>query len=126
MAKARNCGFKIKEHDVQKDVVRLLKIAGCVLIGADVMDGLKFFSNADNRRYSFISHHKEMGYTKGQPDLVFVYRCRTWFLEMKKPDGRQSDEQKEFQQQIESQGQTYLVWRSVDDCVKFLNEQRTK
>lgn len=88
------------------------------------MDGLKFFTDADKRRYVFINHHKDMGYTKGQPDFIFVYRNRVFFAEMKTATGRQSPEQKEFQRQLEAAGQTYLVWRSVQDCVDFINTQR--
>lgn len=116
--------IKISEHDTQKAIVRLLRLAGCLIIGSDVMDGLKFFTDADRRRYVFINHHKEMGYTKGQPDFIFVYRNRVFFAEMKTATGRQSPEQKEFQRQLEAAGQTYLVWRSVQDCVDFIKKTR--
>ncbi|MBR1778134.1 MAG: hypothetical protein IJ752_06085 [Alphaproteobacteria bacterium] len=112
------------EHAAQKAVVSLLRLRGAVIIGADVMDGLKFFTNADNRRFQFIQHHKEMGYTKGQPDLIFIFSGRVYFVEMKTAAGRQSPEQKEIQRQIEAQGQAYLVWRSVSDCQKFLEKTR--
>lgn len=121
---AKITGFTIKEHDTQKAIVRLLRIAGCTIIGSDVMDGLKFFTDADRRRYAFINHHKEMGYTKGQPDLIFVFKNRVYFAEMKTATGKQSPEQKEFQKQLEAAGQVYLVWRSVDDCVDFIKQQR--
>lgn len=101
-----------------------MRLAGCLIIGSDVMDGLKFFTDADRRRYVFINHHKEMGYTKGQPDFIFVYRNRVFFAEMKTATGRQSPEQKEFQRQLEAAGQTYLVWRSVQDCVDFIKKTR--
>ena len=121
---AKITGFTIKEHDTQKAIVRLLRIAGCTIIGSDVMDGLKFFTDVDRRRYAFINHHKEMGYTKGQPDLIFVFKNRVYFVEMKTATGKQSPEQKEFQKQLETAGQIYLVWRSVDDCVDFIKQQR--
>ena len=112
------------EHATQKAIISLLRLRGAVVIGADVMDGLKFFTNADIRRFQFIRHHNEMGYTKGQPDLIFILSGRVYFVEMKTATGRQSPEQKEIQRQIEAQGQTYLVWRSVNDCRDFLEGKK--
>lgn len=117
--------IEAKEHDIQKSVVRLLRMTGAVVIGADVMDGLKFVANyTDQRRFAFIKHHKEMGWTKGQPDLIFIRDGHVFFVEMKNGTGRQSPEQKEFQRQIEDAGQEYLVWRSLADAVNWLNERR--
>jgi len=113
-----------KEHASQKTVVALLRLSGAIVIDADVMDGLKFFGDDDQRRYQFIRHHKEMGYTKGQPDIVFIRAGRVFFVEMKTATGRQSPEQKEFERQIEESGQTYLVWRSINDCEKWIDAQR--
>ena len=116
--------FAAKEHDIQKGVVRLLRMAGAVVIGADVMDGLKFVASyTDQRRFAFIKHHKEMGWTKGQPDLIFIRDGRVFFVEMKTGTGRQSPEQKEFQRQIEAAGQEYLVWRSLQDAVDFCEKK---
>lgn len=120
----RRCLISPTEHATQKAIISLLRLRGAVVIGADVMDGLKFFTNADARRFQFIRHHKEMGYTKGQPDLIFILSGHVYFVEMKTATGRQSQEQKEFQRQLEAAGQTYLVWRSVQDCVDFIKTLR--
>lgn len=41
------------------------------------------------------------------------------FVEMKTAEGRQSESQKAFQTVVEKKGFAYMVWRSVDDAVKF-------
>lgn len=41
------------------------------------------------------------------------------FVEMKTAEGRQSESQKAFQAAVEKKGFAYMVWRSVDDAVKF-------
>ena len=46
------------------------------------------------------------------------------WLEIKAPTGKQSPEQKSFQEQVEAQGHSYLVARSSDDVLAWLKEHR--
>ena len=62
---------------------------------------------------------KRVRYGVGSPggaDLIGVYRSRFVAVEIKTPTGRQSDDQKRFQQLIESKGGEYVILRSVEDA----------
>lgn len=56
----------------------------------------------------------------GASDLVGVYRGRAVFVEIKTPIGRQTPEQKMFQQLVERKSGIYVVLRSVDDARAWL------
>lgn len=107
------------EHDIQYQIVQYLRLKNILVFESDVMSGLQFFNHTDNRRFAFINHHKKMGYIKGQSDLVIVTKKEILFCEIKSEKGKQSPEQKYFQKQIESLGYKYVLWKSIDDCLKY-------
>ena len=108
------------EHALQYNIVRALKFYGFIVLDTDVMDALKFFRNNDVKRYSYILHHKCMGYTKGQADLIVGKNGKFWALEFKTATGRQSPEQREFQAQCEKNGLDYKVIRSIQEIEQFI------
>ena len=71
---------------------------------------------------------------KGEADLTAFVPVgtnglnRTWFyilnLELKSPDGRQSFEQKMWQQAVEASGEFYLLVRSLDDVIAWLEARK--
>ena len=63
-----------------------------------------------------------LGSYPGVSDLVAVKNKRVIHIEIKKPNGRQSEKQKEFQADLEAAGGTYIIARSVED-VEHLNEE---
>jgi len=66
-----------------------------------------------------IRHHQSLGSLKGLSDLTAIKGSWTVYIEVKKPDGKLSDAQKEFRDNIVAHGGTYVVARSVED-VQFL------
>ena len=82
------------------------------------MDGLKFLST-QAQRVSFINYHKQLGYVKGQPDLVAVLKNKVVFIELKTTTGRQSKEQKAVEQEIKSRGIDYIVIRSCEELANY-------
>lgn len=44
------------------------------------------------------------------------------WIEVKAPAGRQSQHQKNFQEEVESSGHSYLLARSVDDVMNWMKE----
>lgn len=62
----------------------------------------------------------------GASDLVGVFRGRAVFVEIKTPTGRQSPEQRTFQQLVERKGGTYVVLRSVEDARAWLADLRAQ
>lgn len=66
-----------------------------------------------------IRHHQGLGCHKGLSDLTAIKDGRTVYIEVKKPRGVQSDDQLQFQAEIEAHGGLYVLAKSVAD-VEFL------
>jgi hypothetical protein len=60
----------------------------------------------------------------GGSDFVGTYRGRALYVELKTPTGRQSPEQRQFQQKVERHGAIYRILRSVEDAQALLAELR--
>ena len=61
---------------------------------------------------------KEEGVLSGVSDLILLKSNRFYgalLIEMKTPEGRQSDTQKEWQQKITNDGFKYVIVRSLED-----------
>ena len=72
---------------------------------------------------------KEEGATSGVSDLILLKSNRFYgglCIEMKKPGGRQSPAQKEWQKDAEANGAKYVVCKSLDEFMKvtidYLND----
>ncbi len=63
--------------------------------------------------------HQSLGSYRGIADLYALKDGRSIWIEVKTPKGTQSDDQLQFQADIEAHGGTYIVARSVED-VDFL------
>jgi elongation factor P hydroxylase len=63
-----------------------------------------------------------MGLRAGVADLVIVLPAgRILFVEVKAPDGKQSDKQIKFQDRVESLGHKYVIVRSIDELIKIFS-----
>ena len=62
--------------------------------------------------------------TPGLSDLILVGHGRIVFVEMKSQKGRQTPEQRAFQEAVERSGGTYLLWRSDVDAWMWLEDER--
>lgn len=61
------------------------------------------------------SRFKAIGVVKGPSDLIMICPKKTIYIEMKTETGTQSDEQKDFQRQVEDFGcQEYYICRSLE------------
>lgn len=47
-----------------------------------------------------------------------------WWIECKRPGGKQSPEQKSFQEKVEAEGQNYLLVESIDQVIEWVKELR--
>jgi hypothetical protein len=52
---------------------------------------------------------------KGVPDIIAIVKGQFVGLEMKRPDGRQSADQKQFEEDVVKAGGRYFVIKSIDD-----------
>lgn len=113
------------EHVLSCQVARYLRMRGYVTLDCDVMSALKYLPNYDGKnRAMFVNSRKAMSYTLGQCDIVCINKYgNVSFLELKNGKaGKQSDNQKYFEQEIKCRGGNYVLIRSFDDCIKFVNE----
>ena len=62
-----------------------------------------------------IRHQQSMGSLKGLSDLSALKNGITIYIEVKTSKGKQSEYQKQFQQEIESHGGVYILARGIDD-----------
>jgi len=90
--------IKISENDIKKQVKQYLSLKGYFRF--HILQGL--------------------GAYKGIPDIIAIKNNRVLFLEIKRPGGRQSDYQKQFQADIEEHGGEYYLIKSLDDLVKII------
>lgn len=99
-----------EESDIQKEIVKALKARGI------------FFLSIPNERKDMttLNKMKSLGYTPGAADLLIVRDGRVYFLEVKAPTGRLSDNQKDFRQRALNAGSDYAVVRSVDQAMDCL------
>lgn len=107
--KPRRAPVKRPEEDLQKVVVRFLKLASPSTV---------FFAvpNQKGTRKTWEQGlMKALGVRPGVADLVFVLpEGRVGFIELKAPDGgRQSADQAEFEEAVRALGAPYLICRSL-------------
>ena len=100
------------EDNLQRTIIRYLRLKG-IMVFAVPNGGSRNVREAHNLKLS--------GVLAGVSDLIILMQKRAVFVELKTDKGRQSEYQKKFQQDVESLGFEYLIWRSLDDCIKFVN-----
>ncbi len=57
----------------------------------------------------------------GGADLIGVWNGRFVAVEIKTPTGRQSPDQRKFQDLVESKGGEYVILRSVEDALAWVS-----
>ena len=61
--------------------------------------------------------------TPGLPDLIAIGRGLILFIEVKRPGGKRTEYQRQFQREVEANGGTYVVWSSAKQAWDFLVER---
>lgn len=95
---------KIAEKDVRKQVQQFLRFAG----------------------WEVLYHLQGLGCLKGMSDLQALKNGRAVFIEVKRPGGKQSDYQKEFQQKVEAAGFEYIIAKSIEDVEHLADMKQLK
>ena len=81
--------------------------------------------NGGSRHKIEAANMKRQGVKRGIADVILQVPKKGYAslcLEFKTPTGRQSDEQKEYQRQVEMAGSKYVVVRSVQQAIKVVSE----
>jgi len=106
-----------REDAIQEAIVQLLRLAADRrTIYLAIPNGIPASPRIGAR---FVKH----GLLAGAPDLLIITPDgRTNFLEVKAPDGRQSDAQKDFQARCAIVGVHYRVVRSISEAEEVLRD----
>ena len=96
--KAKVLKKKISENDVKRQVKDYLSI----------------------KRYYHFPILQGLGAKRGIPDIIAIKNNRVLFLECKRPGGKQSEYQKQFQADIEGHDGEYYTVKSLDDLLKII------
>lgn len=102
-----------EEHNIQVAIVQYLRLRGFEVFA---------IPNGGRRDAVTGAKLKAEGVSAGVADLIILLPIgNVLFVEVKTAKGRQSPEQKAFQERVESLGFNYVIWRSVEDAEKFIN-----
>lgn len=66
---------------------------------------------------------KNTGLRSGVSDTVVIFPGKTVYIEFKTPTGVQSDKQKEFEQVVKGNGQSYYVCRSLEQFKEIIQTE---
>lgn len=78
--------------------------------------------NGEHRNIVTAARLKGQGVMRGVADLILMYRGRALCLEMKAPDGRQSEPQRVFEAKCAYQGIAYEICCSLDDVIEAVKK----
>ncbi|RMF99097.1 MAG: VRR-NUC domain-containing protein [Acidobacteria bacterium] len=95
-----------REAEIQSAIVKALSRLGFLVIHIP--------NQATRGKYRY------SGLLPGAPDLIVIGKNRIVFMEVKRPDGKQTEAQKIVQRIIEENGFEYYIVRSLDDAVSLL------
>jgi hypothetical protein len=113
---------KLTESQIQRQIVSMLS-------GIARENQFMFFSipnenlaSKQDRKSAAIRMNKlkGMGLVPGASDLVVVHDGKAYFLEVKTPVGKQSENQKNFMLWAEASGSPYAIVRSHMDVIRAL------
>lgn len=112
---------KKTEDRIQQELVIYLKNNYC--LPAHVDRGI--ILHVPNQRISRLERIKlaAIGVLAGASDLIFIYKGKVLFLEVKTPNGRQDPAQREFEGRIQSNGFSYYLVRSLDDVKRIMRAE---
>lgn len=124
--KSKYCGVNIRkrpgdeEHRIQCTCVKWFRLK------YPKLKNLLFAVPNGGRRDAVTGARlKDEGATKGVSDLILL-KSNCFYgglcIEMKKPGGRQSPAQKEWQREVEANGAKYVVCYSLDDFIREVDD----
>jgi len=98
------------EHGIQLDILRILRLKGLYCIR--VNQGAFVLNNKGRSRMYFKPTD-----VKGVSDIIAFKNGKAVFLEVKTAKGEQTQNQKDFQSDVERAGMLYAIVRNVEEAV---------
>jgi hypothetical protein len=66
------------------------------------------------------NRNRSLGLQKGRSDMTLFYAGKTYHIEFKTETGRQSPEQKKWQELVESHGFEYIIIRTLEEFKQLI------
>lgn len=103
-----------KENDIQNTICEYLKLKNHFFWRQNTSPTMQFGNgSATFRRMGKYA-------LKGVPDIFVVHNGKVYLIEVKRPKGKLSEHQLEFQRRCAEENVPYYVVYSVDDVMKIL------
>ena len=121
----------IPEANVQSMIIKFLNRAG---IPNNRVNGAQFTASGTNKRGNSSTRRIRCNSMNGKADVeAWTYITNgktkigvTLYIEVKRSHGgKQSDDQKKFQEMLENNGHFYVVARSIEDVVDFMSRVKS-
>ena len=107
--------YRRDERIIQDEIAKRLRDAGYLVV--QMNSGMHTTDAGVPMWNYFIWNNKKHS---GLSDLTASKNGQTWFLEVKKPGGRQSESQKQFEEVCNKTGNIYRIVRGVQDVEDLL------
>jgi VRR-NUC domain len=98
----------VKESDLQRQILDYLALKRIF----HYRNNSGAFDNGHGHFYRFGA--------PGSPDIICVIKSQYVGIEVKRPGGKQSEYQKEFQRKLEAAGGKYILAHSLDELLSHL------
>lgn len=108
-----------QDHPSAADQAPESRILADVLVAVSALPGALVWRNNSGLLFSR-SGHRVRASVPGAPDILGVYRGRAIGIETKTERGRQSTQQRRFQEAFERAGGLYILARRVADALEPL------
>jgi hypothetical protein len=105
--------MKHEEDDIQREIVRAFRLFYPQSI-------IFACPNGGSRNAREGANLKRSGVLAGVSDLIVIHNRKCLFIEVKKPKGKQTDNQLEFEEKVKQQGFEYHVVYSTNDLLKII------
>jgi hypothetical protein len=106
--------MKVTESTIERAILRAL----------NTTPGVFAFKTMDQKQFRDGSYIRGSSYQiRGVSDIIALHWGKTYFLEVKTPQGQQSTHQKAFEKKVKATGNVYAVVRSVEDAMKIIQPE---
>ena len=102
---------KKQEHNLQVSIINYLRLNKIFCFAVP---------NGGSRNAREGANLKKEGVMAGVSDLIILLPNKAIFVEIKTDKGRQQETQKLFEEKVKGLGFDYLVWRNIDDAIRFI------
>jgi len=103
--------MQVKESDIEKSILNYLDVIPETFAWKNVINSVITVKGKKVLKKQRVT---------GIADLTVIYKGRTMFWEIKRPGGKQTSNQKEFERNVTVAGGQYFIVKSLDEARSIL------